>query len=395
MKNKVMSLTLGLGLASLALGFVSASAQNYSWATIAGMHVTGSSDGAGSAARFGVPQGIAVDHAGRVFVVDTSNSAIRQMTPQITPMGTNWEVATIAGLAGVTGTNDGPGNAARFNLPQAVAVDGAGNVYVADSANYTIRRLVPAGTNWWVATIAGQGGVSGNSDGLGSAARFGFPIGLAADPAGNLYVLDNGMVRRLTPAGTNWMVSTLTGQSIPYRPVAIAVDSATNLYVMGQYGAIAMLPPLGTYWVAGSLTNTSGGALAVDNSGHVFLASGLAVDELTLTGTNWSSTPIAGSPSASGTADGTNQAVRFMGLQAITADPAGSLYVADANQTGLAPASTIRRLTPVGANWVVTTLAGAGSFLAELVRRRHQQRRHLPGSQGHCQGPRGQPLRGR
>jgi streptogramin lyase len=115
----------------------------------------GSNDGTGSAAQFNAPQGAAVDGNGNVYIADTGNNTIRK----ITPLGV---VTTFAGFAGSAGSNDGTGSAARFELPQGVAVDTTGNVYVGDSQNYTIRKITPAGV---VSTLAGAAHEFGSTDG--------------------------------------------------------------------------------------------------------------------------------------------------------------------------------------------------------------------------------------
>jgi hypothetical protein len=154
--------------------------------------VLGSTNGIGDAARFNHPCGVAVDDGGNLYVADTGNYAIRE----ITPAGV---VTTLAGLAGTVGSADGSGNAATFNYPFSVAVDAGGNVLVADTENYTIRAITPAGM---VTTLAGLAGSTGDTDETGSAGRFSEPYGVAVDGGGVVYVADtdNNVVRKGWPA---------------------------------------------------------------------------------------------------------------------------------------------------------------------------------------------------
>jgi sugar lactone lactonase YvrE len=219
---------------------------NWVVTTIAGSLSPGSADGANGAARFNSPQGIAVDATGKLYVADTLNNTIRK----ITPAGTNWVVSTLAGLAGTNGSADGTNANARFNAPTALVPDTNGNLYVADFLNDTIRKVAPAGTNWVVSTLAGLAGTNGAADGANTSARFYWPQGIAIDGAGNLYVSDNGnnTIRKVKPVGTNWMVSTLAGSAglsgsadgtgaaaLFNAPFGIAVDKGFNLYVTDSY----------------------------------------------------------------------------------------------------------------------------------------------------------------
>ena len=126
------------------------------------------------------PIGVAVDGAGNIFVADNNNT-IRKITPA-------GAVTTLAGRAGSFGSVDGTGAAASFYYPTAVAVDGAGNAFVADRDNHTIRKITPAGD---VTTLAGVPGLSGSWDsGSGWVPRFHCPEGVAVDRAGNVFVAD-------------------------------------------------------------------------------------------------------------------------------------------------------------------------------------------------------------
>ncbi len=133
--------------------------------------------------------------------------------------GTNWIVTTIAGLAGTNGFSDGTNFDARFNYPYGLTVDSAGNLFVADCQNAVIRKISPIGTNWVTTTIAGQANSPGHVDGIGQDARFYGPTGITIDGAGNLFVVEawNATIRKLSPAGTNWLVTTIGGNSRSFR----------------------------------------------------------------------------------------------------------------------------------------------------------------------------------
>ena len=141
---------------------------------------SGSTDGTGSAARFNFPSGISSDTAGNLYVADQVNNTIRKVTSA-------GVVTTLAGSAGSSGSTNGTGSAARFNFPWDIAVDTAGNLFVSDQGNNTIRKVTSAGV---VTTLAGSAGDSGSADGVGSSARFDSPSGITVDTAGNIYVAD-------------------------------------------------------------------------------------------------------------------------------------------------------------------------------------------------------------
>lgn len=198
-------------------------------------------DATGTNAAFSGPQGVAVDSSGNIYVADAGNNVIRKITA-------GGVVTTIAGggSAGgrAQGFADGTGTNAKFTFPSQVALDGAGNLYIADRANHAIRRLVLS--NNVVTTLAGGGsgttGVLGFTDGQGTTARFNSPYGLAVDSTGNnIFVADtsNHAIRKVTAAGA---VSTVAGGSSGladgaataatfWFPRGVAVDSVGNVFV--------------------------------------------------------------------------------------------------------------------------------------------------------------------
>jgi sugar lactone lactonase YvrE len=274
------------------------SPESTSWvvSTLAGSGAAGYADGTGTAAQFDSPGGMAMDGTGNVYVADRYNERIRKITP-------GGEVTTLAG-SGVSGYADGTGTAAQFSRPFEVAVDDAGNLYVADDGNHRIRKITPGGV---VTTLAGSG-VSGYVDGTGTAAQFYWPAGVAVDGAGNVYVMDYGnhRIRKITSGG---VVTTLAGSGAAgyadgtgteaqfYFPTGVAVDGAGNLYVT-DYGnhRIRKITP------GGEVTTLAG--------------------------------------SSSGYADGTGTEAQFNSPTGVAVDGAGNLYVGDIAN------NRIRKLTP-------------------------------------------------
>jgi hypothetical protein len=374
---------------------------NWVVTTVAGSaRYYGAADGTGSAAQFSYPRGETIDSAGNLFVTDVTMNTIRKVTPA-------GVVTTFAGSARSQGTTDGTGSAALFNDPWGGAVDGAGNVYVADTDNNTIRRITPTVvngvTNWVVTTIAGSAGNSGSADGSGSDARCYGPNNLTVDSSGNVFVADcvNHTIREITPTVvggvTNWVVTTIAGSAASsgsadgtgtaarfYYPSAVAVDGSDNLYVADSDNhTIRKITPTvvggATNWVVTTIAGTAGtygstdgtgtaaqffnpGGLAMDRAGNLYVAdtSNMLLRKITPTsgggGTNWVVTTIAGSGSW-GYADGTGTAASFSEFSSVAVDGSGNLYVADYGN------DLIRKVTPTvgggGTNWVVTTLAGS------------------------------------
>jgi len=216
----------------------------------------GSRDGTNGVAQFNYPAGIAVDALGNVYVADTDNSTIRL----VASVGTNWVVTTIAGTVNTTGGgfSDGTNQNAQFSVPAGLAIDRAGNIFVGDTGNDIVREIQPMGTNWVTTTIAGTPGnvISGAADGTNDVATFFSPfdppfsftpMAIAVDTSDNLYVADggDGLIRMVSPEGTNWVTTTLAGlvtappssangtgtNALFGAPAGIAVNAAGKLFV--------------------------------------------------------------------------------------------------------------------------------------------------------------------
>src|SRR6266581_8520899 len=171
-----------LGLAMLST--VIARAESFTFVTAAGLTGTGpglgmTGDGTNNLARFTSPAGLYLDAGNAVYLTD--GHLVRRMTG----VGTNWVVMTLAGMAGQHGTSDGTNSDARFDQPEGIAVDAAGNLFIADTINNAIRKISASGTNWVVITITGSAGYAGSTDGTNSSARFNHPYGITTDTIGN------------------------------------------------------------------------------------------------------------------------------------------------------------------------------------------------------------------
>jgi sugar lactone lactonase YvrE len=284
----------------------------------AGEGTTWYADGPGTSAQFNYPNGVAVDSAGNVYVADTSNQRIRK----ITIVGTTVTVSTLAGN-GIVGFLNGPGSSARFNNPSGIAVDSAGNVYVGDTDNHRIRKITTSGT---VSTLAGTG-TAGFLNGPGSSAKFKYPRGVAVDSAGNVYVADenNHRIRKITIVGTTVTVSTLAG-------------TGTGGFLDGPGSSALFKSPYG---------------VAVDSAGNVYVVDYLnsRIRKIMTSGTTVTVSTLAGNRSA-GYADGPGSSAKFRYPTGIAVDSAGYIYVADEDN------HSIRKITPGG---TVSTIVGSGT----------------------------------
>jgi sugar lactone lactonase YvrE len=343
--------------------------------TIAGTAgIPGSADGTGAAARFFNPNGVSLDSTGNLYVADLGNSSLRKIT-------SSGVVTTIAGSGQIIGAANGIGAAATFENPSGVAVDGSGNVFIADSGNHIIRKITSAGV---VTTLAGTAGNMGAADGTGSAASFISPTGIAVDGASNIYVADSSSstIRKITSGG---VVTTLAGSPITngsangigvaatfMYPTGVAVDTVGNVYVadngnslirkITSAGVVSTLAGTAGLWGTTNGTGptarfTNPFALAVDVGGNVYVADSgnHLIRKITSAGVV---TTLAGTAGVAGSVNGTGTAAKFNYPTGVSVDGSGNVYVADNNN------STIRKITSAG---VVTTVLGVALSSGNIV----------------------------
>lgn len=287
------------------------------------------------------------------------------------------ELSLLAGDIGASGFIDGPALAARFDHPQGVAVDCAGNLYVADARNHVIRKITAAGA---VSTLANPASDCGFA-GLPAPC---LPGAVAVDAAGALYVTDNStFIRKITPDGMVTTFAVLPAPQCnpvplpPLQPVpcperiatGIAVDAAGFVYVaLSSDNLILKISPAGdaTTFAGAPLSNAidgpgdqarffSLGGLALDGAGNLFVADTFNNAIRRITPAGQVTTLAGGGPAAAGYLDATGAAARFNLPDTLSIDAAGNLYVNDAN------GSAVRKVTPGG---VVTTVAYTDSFTA-------------------------------
>jgi len=255
--------------------------------TVAGNGFNGFANGVGTNATFRSPYGVAVDGSGNVYVADTGNHVIRKIDA-------SGNVTTFAGV-GIEGFSNGTRTNALFRNPQGVAVDGTGNVYVADMGNHVIRKIdangnvtTHAGRAYFYGSTKNGEGISGFWNGNGTNALFQTPRGVAVDGSGNVYIADTGnnAIRKIDTSGN---VTTLEGygpNGNGIGPYGVAVDGFGNVYVAGGHvNAIRKIDASGNVsYIAGEgsrgFKNGSGenatfywpSGVAVDGTGNVYVA---------------------------------------------------------------------------------------------------------------------------
>lgn len=310
----------------------------------------GRANGTGAAARFNTPMGVANDANGNLYVVEMNNYAVRKITP-------DGVVTTLAGEMDQQGTSDGPAGSARFWRPNSISSSKNGTLYVTESDVFTVRKVSPSGD---VTTLAGKAGVRGSNDGPAADARFYAPGAITNDKSGNAYVVDFCAIRKIS---NNGQVTTLAGSTeecghkdgqgtearFGREPVSITIDTNGNMFVVDNSDIRKITPD-------GMVTTTTLGAgmifphsrITVDAAGNLYLASA-GNGTVRKIAPNGSVSTLVDSGGVPGSADGDGTTARFNGLRGISSDASGYLYVADTYN------NTIRKISP---NGTVSTLAG-------------------------------------
>lgn len=352
--NEVGQMTSGSALLTVYGGAVQ---DDYLVSTFAGQpELSGFMDGPGNVALLGQPGGLKVDSAGNIYVADSSSHTVRKITP-------GGRVSTLAGKPGVNWYSTATNAVDLLYFPTDVAVDTVGNVFVADSRSHTIRKITPSGS---MSYFAGQPGVVGNDDGIGALARFNSPGGLAIDARDNLFLADtaNFAIRKITTAG---VVSTIVGKadrsgcvdgprevaafSWPY---GIAVDGAGVLYVTDHGHTLRKVFTNGNVVTLAGICGNPGAAdgpgdqarfntpsgVAVDGAGNLFVAD-YGSHTIRKTTPEGVVITILGGANSPGTNDGYASQARFRGPMGLAADKTGTLFIADTDN------STIRKAMPL------------------------------------------------
>ncbi|MBI3280729.1 MAG: hypothetical protein HYZ57_12905 [Acidobacteria bacterium] len=311
--------------------------------TVAGDGVAGFAGDGGDAllARLNSPYGVAIDGRGNLYIADLGNGRVRMVAP-------GGRIRTVAGGGKISPGGDGdgsPATAVALSQPRNLAVDRDGTLYVSDFAAHRVYRISPEGT---LVTVAGTGRSGFSGDGLlGSSASISYPAGVAVDGADILYIADSGnrCIRRVYQG----RISTLGDghRPLPFTtPAGLAVDRENNLYLADVgAGFVYRISP------AGSLRVLGGGArdVAVDSAGNLFVSTGGTLKRFSPSG---AAATIAGGAAALSWGDGSHaSSARLNRPSALARDSAGNVYIAEAG------AHRIRKVDTSGR---ITTMAGSG-----------------------------------
>ena len=361
--NLYIACSNGATVRKVATGVITTVAGNGNW----GFFGDG---GPATSANLSSPRGVALDTSGNLYIADTGNFRVRKVS-----------AGTITTLVGGATGDGGPGVLGSFDWPQAVVGDGVGNTYIADSNNNGIRKVAAGGT---ISTAVGTGtsGFAGDA-GAATSARLSLPQGVAMDGSGNLYVADsrNARIRKIATNGTITTVAgngtsgysgdagQATSAQLNY-PYGVALDTSGNLYIadannhsvrkVALNGIITTIAGNGTSGSTGDGGQATSAllnnplSLAVDPAGNVYIADGSNHRIRKVTTATGIITAVVGTGTAGFSGDGgpaTSAQLNYP--NGVALDAAGNIYISDQNN---------RRVRKVDLSGNITTIAGTGGY---------------------------------
>jgi len=350
--------------------------------TVAGNGVLGfaGDGGAATSAQLANPTGVAVDGSGNLFVADTNSNVTPAANNRIRKVSPNGLITTVAGNGSWGFSGDGgPATSAQLATPAGVALDGSGNLFIADSRNGRVRKVSASGV---ITTVAGNGAAGSSGDGgPATSAQLGGPDGVAVDASGNLWIAD-GVTSLVRKVSTNGIITTVAGNGFSSFsgdggpatsarlsiPAGVAIDVAGNLVIadsgnsrIRKVSTNAIINTIAGNGIGGA--SGDGGpatgaslaapnAVAVDGSGNLFIAD-YANNSVRKVSTDGGITTVAGNGLGGFSGDGgPATSAQLGGPDGVAVDMSGNIFIADANN------KRIRRVSPNGS---ITTVAGTGS----------------------------------
>jgi Leucine-rich repeat (LRR) protein len=334
--------------------------------TVAGTGAAGyDGEGVATSKMLNLPAGVAVDSIGNLYIADWQNHRIRK----VDSVG---NITTIAGTGAAGYDGEGMATSKMFNLPRDVAVDSAGNLYIADAGNYRIRKVDSAGN---MTTVAGTGTAGYDGEGMATSKMLANPLGIAVDSAGNLYIADtnNNRIRKVDSAGNMTTVAGTgtagyDGEGIAINkmlnlPRDVAVDSAGNLYIadsmnyrirkVDNLGNMTTVAGTGTAGYDGEGMATSKmladpSSTAVDNTGNLYIADRQKNHRIRKVDSAGNMTTVAGTGIAGYDDEGVATSKMLNEPNGVAVDPMGNLYIADKNNYRIR--KVVFNTTPVANN---------------------------------------------
>ena len=325
----------------------------------------GGDGSAAAAAQLNAPKGLVADSQGNLYISDTGNNSIRKVSA-------NGTISTVAG-SGVSGGAAAGNGSNQFSAPEGMAADASGNVYIADSQNARVVKLSAGGG---LTTVAGNGSPGyGGDGGAATSAMLNTPSSVAVDSAGNIYIADfsNNRIRKVSASSGN--ISTIAGTGFSgysgdgglatlaqiNQAQGVAVDNSGNVYIADTgNNAIRVINPLGVIRTLVQITNPLG--ITADGLGNLYVTDGGSQVYLVYPYSPAIVVGIGGNGSSGYTGDGgLGASAQLNGPWGVAVDPNGNIYVADTIN------NAVRKLVFAGSGATVSALVSAASGLPGVI----------------------------